>query len=90
MAEWFIFPTPDMGDFGADIDLLNAVWEGKEPGTTLLDLAGQDEPILISIPFDTFVRDHLDHYDLRPKRKKKPRPAKAKRGKAMPYLRLVN
>ncbi len=87
MAEWIIFPTFTKA-VAVDLELVAEVWEGQDDGTTLLVRQGLED-VLVDYPFTKFMVDYMDHYDLRPK-KKKARPAKAERVKSVPYLKLVN
>lgn len=89
MADWLVFQS-DKGGVAIDTDLISGVWEGLEEGTTVIEQLAA-EPILVRIDFNVFIRDYLDHFDLRPKPKKKPRATKkATRGQVVQLKDWVN
>lgn len=84
MADLFRFET-NHGPVLLDLELVCAVWLGKEPDTTVLQLSGMEEPVAVNMNFEEFVNDWVDHTDPRPKKKK---PRKVKRGSVAKVVAL--
>ncbi len=82
MADWYRFTTANDSEVMVDLDQLTGVWKGIEEGQMVIQSAGIEDVVVLA-DFNTWVIEHLDHYDLRIE-KKAARPPKKRAASSSP------
>ncbi len=74
------FATPAGEGVILELSQMIACWEGKTPGTTVLHIAGVEEPIVVLVDFEDFTNDFISYIDYRvPKEKPGSKPGSSPR-----------